>query len=396
MSEPSVGTTSPSVKLSPRYLFTDDAIADAMQLVTALTQLGQAERVKDAIGGIMRAKRAVATEKWTRTAESEFWTSYAQLAQAARAAKILNGPPAVPVQPNSFLNWLRKVATFPGAMVVALALVVMLSWLWAKTLAETVDNDRANLQGCLVAGSEKKTADAVAPAIFGDPTKPASATATRPTHEETLASCAHILAALEDKLAKVQGVASLFLLLPGGTTEDEKRLVNAKCAGSGDNAVFCQWMFAYNSPANDALGRLVMAVAMLILPPLLGALGAWAYTVRRMIRDPAADMTRSRLSDRKLWLNMMFGAMLGSGFALWTTEKSGVPELFGSMPPFIVAFIAGYGRDFIFLWMDDLLARLPRGRSEQPTRSTADTAERVEPAPAEPRLVQTSRAVGGN
>src|SRR5262245_23762254 len=102
MSTASAGAHGPSVKLSTSYVFTDDAIVDAMQLVTALTHLGQADRVKDAVSGVMRAKRALASERWTRTAEAEFWTSFGRLAQAAREVGVLNGPVRVPVHASGF------------------------------------------------------------------------------------------------------------------------------------------------------------------------------------------------------------------------------------------------------------------------------------------------------
>src|SRR5262245_26666102 len=194
MLDTSAGASNPSVKLSPRYLFTDDAIVDAMQLVTALTQLGRAESVKESISGVMRAKRALATEKWTRTAEAEFWTSYAQLAHAAREAGVLNGPIPKPVKATGFVLGLRKLVTFPGAVVVFISLVVMCGWLWAKTLAETIDNDRVNLRDCLVSGSKDKRTDDIVAAIFGDPAKPALT--ARSDYQRTLTSCAHILAAL--------------------------------------------------------------------------------------------------------------------------------------------------------------------------------------------------------
>ena len=47
MSDPTSAPARASVKLARRYLFTDDAIADAMQLVTTLTQAGHADRVRD-------------------------------------------------------------------------------------------------------------------------------------------------------------------------------------------------------------------------------------------------------------------------------------------------------------------------------------------------------------
>jgi hypothetical protein len=376
MSDTAAGAQTPSVRLSSRYLFTDDAIIDAMQLVTALTQLGHADRVKESIAGVMRAKRALATEKWTRTAETEFWTSFGRLAHAARDVGVLNGPVPEPVQANGFVPWMRKLVTFPGAIVVFVSLIVMIGWLWAKTVAETVDGERVALRGCLVADSEAKSATDVATLLFA----PKSDAPVKPDDASQLAACGHILVALEGKLGKAQRVADLFYQLPNDAQGDGK-IAKAPCTGGGSKEIFCQWMFAYNAPANDALGKIVQVFALFILPPLLGAMGAWSYTIRQMIRSPAADVARSRLGDRRHWLNMMFGAMLGSGFALWTTATgtNGPPGLFASMPPFIAAFIAGYGRDFVFAWIDEILQRAA-GRGSAASRPASEPAERPERA----------------
>jgi hypothetical protein len=183
----------------------------------------------------------------------------------------------------------------------------------------------------------------------------------------------------------------LFYRLPSAVDPDASK---ARCSGRPDSMVFCQWMFAYNSPANDALGRLVQVFALFILPPLLGAMGAWAFTIRQMIRNPATDVTRSRLGDRRHWLNM-----LGSGFGVWATASgaNGPPGLFASMPPFIAAFIGGYGRDFVFAWIDELLQRAGgRGATAAGPRGASDAPERPEPVPTEPRLVSSHRVAGGD
>lgn len=395
MSDTAHTVRQPSVKLAARYVFTDDAIADAMQLVTALTQLGQADRVRESLGGVMRAKRALATDKWTRTAETEFWASFARLSQAARECGVLHGPVTEHVQASGFLPWLRKVATFPGAIVVLLSFVLMAGWLWGKTLAETIEGERASLRYCLQTGAPEYD-PAINPAAAAAPHEPDKGLSTALSEPSRIASCDHILASLEDKLDRAQAVAEKLYWMPVGPQATRPECDAA--AGSGGpigGKATCLILFAYNAPAADALGKIVQAFAIFVLPPLLGALGAWSYCMRQMIRSSSIDTSRSRLSDRRHWLNMLFGAMLGSAFALWTADKTGVPQMFASLPPLIAAFLAGYGRDFIFAWMDELLNRARGQRPEAPP-APADPAERPDPVPAEPRLKPASRVVGAN
>src|SRR5262249_20254544 len=154
---------------------------------------------------VMGAKRALASERWTQTAEAEFWTSFGRLAQAAREVGVLNGPVHVPVHASGFWPRLRKLVTYPaaipGAMLVFVAVALMLGWVWAKTLAVTIDSERALLRGCLVPGSENL---AVTDA-FPNPPKPGFG-----VDEKTImAGCAHILASLENKLGNAQLIGTV-------------------------------------------------------------------------------------------------------------------------------------------------------------------------------------------
>jgi hypothetical protein len=128
--------------------------------------------------------------------------------------------------------------------------------------------------------------------------------------------------------------------------------MDSSVTAKADPAAGLEMVFA----ARSALRRM----NQIVLPLLLGLLGAYSYVLRSMSREIQA-LTFAPHSSLQHLVRLSLGALAGivSGWLL-RPEQIG---LLASVPAWTLAFVAGYGTELVFAFMDRLIAAFTSKKS---------------------------------
>lgn len=115
-----------------------------------------------------------------------------------------------------------------------------------------------------------------------------------------------------------------------------------------------------------ASGHVLDILQYYILPLLYGWLGAMAFVVRALARE-ARDRTYRAENDLAYRMRIYLGVLSGLAIGwFFTPDNTARGAQISSLPPFALAFVAGYSVDLLFTVMDKLLTAF----SSQPNPST--------------------------
>ncbi len=134
----------------------------------------------------------------------------------------------------------------------------------------------------------------------------------------------------------------------------------------------------------------VLALSGYILPFLYGALGAFAFLLRKL-SDPVSKLTYAHDFRMSCTLRLHVGALAGLAVG-WFINGSSSTFGFGALSPLALAFAAGYASDLLFAALDKVVgafnAPAVEPQSLQGRLTQAEEAMRAEPQSAPRALLE--------
>jgi hypothetical protein len=106
----------------------------------------------------------------------------------------------------------------------------------------------------------------------------------------------------------------------------------------------------------------ILALSGYILPFLYGALGAFAFLLRKL-SDPVARLTYAHDTRVSYTLRLHVGALAGLAVGWFINSNSGNSG-FGALSPLALAFAAGYASDLLFTALDKVVAAFSPASSQ--------------------------------
>jgi hypothetical protein len=117
----------------------------------------------------------------------------------------------------------------------------------------------------------------------------------------------------------------------------------------------------------------VLALSGYILPLLYGALGAFAFLLRKL-SDPAAKLTYADDARVSSTLRLHVGALAGLAIG-WFVNRNSANSGLGSLSPLALAFAAGYASDLLFTVLDKLVGAFDSATSPKRVENDETSAE---------------------
>lgn len=103
----------------------------------------------------------------------------------------------------------------------------------------------------------------------------------------------------------------------------------------------------------------VIIIGIYILPLFFGLVGAFAFVLRDLVQE-IRNLTFSNESNIKYLLRIQLGALAGLAIGLFwgDIEKQQEFGFMSSLSPLLIAFIAGYGVEYVFTFIEKSIASI--------------------------------------
>ena len=113
----------------------------------------------------------------------------------------------------------------------------------------------------------------------------------------------------------------------------------------------------------------LIALSAYILPLLYGALGAFAFILRKL-SDPVTKLTYAHDVRITYWMRLNVGALAGLAVGWFINGNSPGLTGFAGLSPLALAFVAGYAFDPFFNALDKVAATFGSLVTSQPSDTT--------------------------